>query len=172
MALGRRVLWCVLVGILVVPWMDWGKEHREEYLGYRVSRKGGKKFKRLIRSWAVHGPNVGEGKKRGSKVFAAILDDLMGPERNELELDFSKRKQVWDADVDKYFLAGLSPYDVLRGTNKDAPVCLPGIEEWDKKSYPALRREFQSLPQVIRDAYGYEFDLWRLLKDICEKMDM
>eukprot|EP00954_Amorphochlora_amoebiformis_P028796 1392231-Amorphochlora_amoeboformis.AAC.1 len=46
MALGRRVLWCVLVGILVVPWMDWGKEHREEYLGYRVSRKGGKKFKR------------------------------------------------------------------------------------------------------------------------------
>ena len=44
----------------------------------------------------------------------ALLDELMGAER-DVDLSVRGRKKFWEADVCKFYLAGLSPYKVLRG---------------------------------------------------------
>eukprot|EP00466_Bigelowiella_natans_P019630 jgi/Bigna1/144581/aug1.89_g19289 len=133
------IVFVLVFGLVSLFWMDEG--HGKGVLGrVREKRKRQRRRPKNKRNWAVHGPGVGAEKKRASGIFGAMLDDLMGPERNEAESSLARRKQLWDKDVDKYFLAGLSPYEVLRGTNKDAPIVLPGIEESDDESWVAILR--------------------------------
>jgi hypothetical protein len=56
----------------------------------------------------------------GNDDFAAMLDEMMGPERNvELDKRTGKERHFTDANTDKLFIAGCSPYHLFRGTPKN-----------------------------------------------------
>ena len=52
--------------------------------------------------------------------FAAMLDEMMGPERNiDLDKVTGKRRRFDDEDVDRHFLVGCSPYQLFQGSKKN-----------------------------------------------------
>ena len=61
----------------------------------------------------------------------ALLDELMGAER-DVDLSVRGRKKFWEADVCKFYLAGLSPYKVLRGARGYAAQ---GYDVWLRHAY-------------------------------------
>ena len=69
-----------------------------------------------------------------------MLDQLMGAERNvRLEERTGKTKQFSDPDVCKYFLCGICPHDLFKGTKSDLGVCAtPCTDEGCKRSWDAL----------------------------------
>ena len=66
----------------------------------------------------------------------ALLDQLMGAER-DLDLESKARKKFWEKDVCKLYLAGLSPYKLLKETRG---FVANGYDVWVKHAYAyALR---------------------------------
>lgn len=53
----------------------------------------------------------------------ALLDQLMGAHRDLPAEEAAKRKRnFWDADIDKHFLCGLSPVTLFKNTKSELPV--------------------------------------------------
>ena len=66
----------------------------------------------------------------------ALLDQLMGAER-DLDLESKAKKKFWEKDVCKLYLAGLSPYKLLKETRG---FVANGYDVWVKHAYAyALR---------------------------------
>jgi len=111
-----------------------------------------------------------------------MLDELMGKTRNE-EGEKNTGRNFWDNDVDKFYLAGFSPFDEFRNTKSanwvadSYKVAFPGRPklqhlEWDQWSRnEGLKAQYNALPQKERDAYGYEYDLMLLLEELIQKCD-
>ena len=95
-----------------------------------------------------------------------MLDQLMGAERNvRLEERTGKTKQFSDPDVCKYFLCGICPHDLFKGTKSDLGVCAtPCTDEGCKRSWDALS-------QAEKDEHGYEYDLMVLLESLVSGLD-
>ena len=54
----------------------------------------------------------------------ALLDQLMGGERDvRLEERTGRTKQFSDADVCKFALCGICPYEIFKGTKSDLGAC-------------------------------------------------
>ena len=106
----------------------------------------------------------------------ALLDELMGAER-DVDLSVRGRKKFWEADVCKFYLAGLSPYKVLRGARGYAAQ---GYDVWLRHAYAhglgerpehidldaykldgALKAQYDALPAAEQAKYGYD----RMLRD-------
>ena len=106
----------------------------------------------------------------------ALLDELMGAER-DVDLSVRGRKKFWEADVCKFYLAGLSPYKVLRGARGYAAQ---GYDVWLRHAYAhglgerpehidldaykldgALKAQYDALPAAEKAKYGYD----RMLRD-------
>lgn len=108
----------------------------------------------------------------------ALLDELMGAER-DVDLSMRGRKKFWETDVCKFFLAGLSPYKVLRGARGYAAQ---GYDVWLRHAYAhglgqgerpehidldaykldgALKAQYDALPAAEKATYGYD----RMLRD-------
>ena len=103
----------------------------------------------------------------------AMLDEMMGPERNvNLEERTGKTRHFTDDNVDKFYVAGCSPYYLFRGQPKNEGY----LEEVDKYAKmlcdDVLRDQFAALPQEEKDKYGYEWDLYNLLEDLVKKCDV
>lgn len=107
--------------------------------------------------------------------FAAMLDEMMGPERNvDLDKVTGRRRQFADPDVDKHHLAGCSPYALFRGTSKNEGYLNPREVERHAKMVcdDALRAEYEALPREEKDRLGYERDLYFLLEDLVARCDV
>lgn len=102
-------------------------------------------------------------------MMKAQMDELMGKNRDvagsmDVEPDFS------DPQIDRYFLCGCSPYELLRGTKSEH---LPQLERegFLKERSETVRLRWEALPQEERDGYGYERDLYDLLTNLVEEHD-
>ena len=105
----------------------------------------------------------------------ALLDELMGAER-DVDLSVRGRKKVWEADGCKFYLAGLSPYKVLRGARgyaaqgyyvgsatrtRTASASDPNTSTWTYKLDGALKAQYDALLAAEKAKYGYD----RMLRD-------
>jgi len=112
-----------------------------------------------------------------------MLDELMGKTRNE-DPDKNKGRNFWDDDVDKFFLAGFSPFVEFKNTKsatwlqdcyKAAFPDRPKLRslEWEQWSRnEGLKAQYDALPQSGKDKYGYEYDLMLLLDNLVTKCDL
>lgn len=111
-----------------------------------------------------------------------LLDELMGKTRNE-EGAKNKGRNFWDSDVDKFFIAGFSPFldfkntksatwlqDCYRAAFPDKPK-LRSLEweQWSRNE--GLKAQWDALSQSEKDKYGYEHDLMRFLDNLVQKCD-
>ncbi|KAJ1463174.1 hypothetical protein M885DRAFT_610191 [Pelagophyceae sp. CCMP2097] len=98
-----------------------------------------------------------------------LLDELMGQER-DLDLAARAKSRFWEADVEKFYLLGCSPYALLRPT-KGFPT---GVDAWVRHAYasaldlpethdPAalksdceLKAQYDALPAQEKEKFGYE----------------
>ena len=107
------------------------------------------------------------------------------------EVKQATRKNYDDPSLDKYHLAGCSPYELLAETKGEKMRELPP-QGWSKQRDTGLQRDFLALPQEEKvflftasysivllillmfqqDAYGFEYDLMELLKTLVSVQDM
>jgi len=98
----------------------------------------------------------------------AMLDGLMGSDRNMTGEEKEKNKRTFDSkDVDKTFLCGCSPW-VLLGDTKSSTMLRDG---WDLVQDNFLKREWDELPQEEKDKYGFEYDTMKILENLVGQMD-
>ena len=69
-----------------------------------------------------------------------------------------------DDEIDKYWLCGLSPYDLFKNTRSDLGL-------WDKIQDEKCKEEWDALPQEKKDEYGYEFELMMKLQSMVYDLD-
>ena len=95
--------------------------------------------------------------------FAAMLDEMMGPERNiDLDKVTGKRRRFDDEDVDRHFLVGCSPYQLFQGSKKnigylDEFARHAGIDPARNSRMvcdEACKAEYDALPQTEKDRLG------------------
>jgi len=110
--------------------------------------------------------------KRDDNSFAAMLDEMMGEERNvDLDKVTGKKRHFTDDNVDKHYVVGCSPYQLFRHQAKNEGY-LPDVALYrDMICDDALREEYRALPQEEKDRLGYEYDAYVLLTGIVEKCD-
>ena len=105
-------------------------------------------------------------------LMKAQMDELMGKNRDvagghnamDVEPDFS------DPQIDRYFLCGCSPYELLKGTKSEQ---LPQLdrEGFVKERSEGLRLRWEALSQRDKDRYGFERDLYELLTSLVAEHD-
>ena len=105
-------------------------------------------------------------------LMKAQMDELMGKNRGvagghnamDVEPDFS------DPHIDRYFLCGCSPYELLKGTKSEQ---LPQLdrEGFVKERSEGLRLRWEALSQRDKDRYGFERDLYELLTSLVAEHD-
>lgn len=99
----------------------------------------------------------------------AMMDSLMGASRDMTHEEKEKnRKDFDDPSLDKYALVGCSPYVLLSETKNER--MLPS-EGWGKLADTGLARDFAALPQEKKDAFGFEYDLMKLLRSLVDTLD-
>ena len=109
----------------------------------------------------------------GNSDFAAMLDEMMGPERNvALDQRTGKTRHFTDPNVDKLFVAGCSPYHLFRGSAKNEGY----LREVEKYSTlvcdESLKAQYDALPQEEKDELGYEYEMFNLLEELIAKCDV
>ena len=112
--------------------------------------------------------------------FAAMLDEMMGPERNiDLDKVTGKRRTFDDEDVDRHFLVGCSPYQLFQGSKKnigylDEFARHAGIDPARNSRMvcdEACKAEYDALPQTEKDRLGWERDTFFLLGFLIKRCD-
>lgn len=94
-----------------------------------------------------------------------LLDELMGQERNVEEKNKRHRvRHFSDPEVCKYYLCGLSPYNLFKNTKSD-------LGAYDKEYDDDCKEAYQALPQSEKDKYGYEYELMMLLERLVVECD-
>ncbi|KAJ1475203.1 hypothetical protein T484DRAFT_1829281 [Baffinella frigidus] len=84
----------------------------------------------------------------------AQMDALMGKERDvPVDKRTNRIIQYNDEEVDKFWIAGLSPYVIFRNTRSD-------LGNWDK-----------IIDDDAKDEFGYEYDLFRLCEQLVSDLD-
>lgn len=111
-----------------------------------------------------------------------LLDELMGKTRNT-EGQQNKGRHFSDADVDKFFLAGFSPWQEFKNTKSALwlPDCYrlafpnrPRLKalEWEQWSRNEdLKAQYDEISQSEKDKYGFEYDLMIFLQELVSKCD-
>eukprot|EP00924_Labyrinthula_sp_SR-Ha-C_P011470 snap_masked-scaffold_46-processed-gene-1.17-mRNA-1 protein AED:1.00 eAED:1.00 QI:0/0/0/0/1/1/5/0/340 len=97
-----------------------------------------------------------------SNANAALLDSLMGTNRNDISSSKTQRKrQFYDPEVDKNYLCGCSLYEIFKNSKSAMKGENPQIIDEDCK------KQWDRLTQKEKDEYGFEYDNWEyLLKHI------
>ena len=116
-----------------------------------------------------------KGNKEASKnpldLMREQMDELMGKNRDSSVGDGGNSSQDFsDPSLDKYYLCGCSPYDLLKGTKSEQ---MPGLERegFLKDRSEGMRLRWEALPQEEKDKYGYERDLMDLLELLVDEQD-
>lgn len=114
---------------------------------------------------------VKEPMKTPQQLMREQMDELMGKGRNvPLDERDNSRPAFSDEDIDKYYLCGCSPYELLRGTKSET---MPQFERdgFLRQKSEGLRMEWEALPQEEKDRYGYERQLRDFLEVLVEEQD-
>jgi hypothetical protein len=83
--------------------------------------------------------------------MAAMLDQLMGPERNvALDKRTNRKRHHTDADQCKFFIAGLSPVNAFKNT-KSADDIYRILGDYDKRCDEDVKAEYDQLSQEEKD---------------------
>ena len=112
---------------------------------------------------------VKEPMKTPQQLMREQMDELMGKGRNvPLDERDNSRPAFSDEDIDKYYLCGCSPYELLRGTKSET---MPQFERdgFLRQKSEGLRMEWEALPQEEKDRYGYERQLRDFLEVLVEE---
>jgi hypothetical protein len=117
-----------------------------------------------------------QGKEKFSKnpldLMREQMDELMGKNRDVAltERSASDDTNFADPSLDKFYLCGCSPYDLLKGTKSET---LPQLERdgFLKERSEGMRMRWEVLPQEEKDRYGFERDLYDLLVALVEEHD-
>lgn len=89
----------------------------------------------------------------------------MGQERDIPEAEKTgKNRHFSDDEICKYHLCGVPVYEMFRNTKSD-------LGNYDKVYDDDCQAEFQALSQSERERYGYEYDTFRFLEHLCDKLD-
>lgn len=111
-----------------------------------------------------------------------MLDELMGKARNE-DGEKNKGRNFWDVDVDKFYLAGFSPFEEFRNTKSFTWVAeayrvafprRPKLRhlEWEQWSRnEGLKAQYDALSHDERNKYGYDHDLMVFLEELVQKCE-
>ena len=118
-------------------------------------------------------PAKGQGmaSKTPAQAMKEMMDELMGKERDvALEERETKEQHVDDPDVDRFFLCGCSPYELLRGTKSETMPQLDR-EGFLKERPESLKIKWEGLSQQEKDEYGFERELQNFLQVLVDEMD-
>jgi len=88
--------------------------------------------------------------------IAAMLDELMGRNRNEEAGKASDKVSFRDSDVCHYYLCGFCPHELFVNTRADLGPCKKIHDE-------AIRKEYQTSPDVFK--LGYEERFFDFMQD-------
>jgi len=103
--------------------------------------------------------------------MAAMLDELMGPERNvPLDQRTNRKRHFTDPDTCKYYICGLSPHLLFKNT-KSADDVYRVLGDYTATADPDVKAEWDQLEQSKKDEYGYEHELWQLLEKLVGECD-
>lgn len=95
----------------------------------------------------------------------AMLDALMGRDRNLGDEEKKNIKRHFsDAEICKYYLCGLCPYQLFKNTKSD-------LGPYDKLLDDKMKSQWEDTPQTEKDKYGYERDLLDFLADLVADLD-
>lgn len=113
-----------------------------------------------------------EASKNPLDMMREQMDELMGKNRNTAKVGDadSSFQDFNDPSLDKFYLCGCSPYDLLKGTKSET---MPGLERdgFLKERSEGMRMRWEVLTQEEKDKYGYERELFDLLIMLVEEQD-
>ena len=122
-----------------------------------------------------HIPAKSAGKRSNNPLdlMREQMDELMGKSRNAAldERDSEAALEDFsDPNIDKFYLCGCSPYELLKGTKCEI---FPQLERegFLKERSEGMRMRWEMLPQEEKDRYGFERDLYELLVALVEEQD-
>ena len=100
-----------------------------------------------------------------------MMDELMGRDRDvntDEKVDTSQT--MGDPSIDRYFLCGCSPYELLRGTKSET---MPQMDrEGFLKDRPeAMKIAWEALSQEERDSHGFERETQDFLQVLVDEQD-
>ena len=126
----------------------------------------------MSRRGARDSKGQGLGAKTPAQSMKEMMDELMGKERDVAleERDMAKEQSVDDPNVDRFFLCGCSPYELLRGTKSES---MPQLERGGfLKEHPeSLKILWENMPQAEKDEYDFERELQEFLQALIDEMD-
>ena len=119
---------------------------------------------------------VAKGNKAAAKTPQELMreqmDELMGKQRDVPldERDAAKEANFADASVDRFFLCGCSPYELLKGTKSET---MPQLERdgFLRERSEGMKLRWDALPQAEKDAYGFERELRDFLQVLVDEQD-
>jgi len=114
---------------------------------------------------------VKEPMKTPQQLMREQMDELMGKSRDKGLGDGANMGPSFDdPDVDRYFLCGCSPYELLKGTKSET---MPQLERegFLKDRSESLKAQWDELPQEEKDKYGFERDLMDFLQILVDEQD-
>ena len=100
-----------------------------------------------------------------------MMDELMGRDRDvNLDEKVHTSQNMDDPGLDRYFLCGCSPYELLRGTKSET---MPQMDrEGFLKDRPeAMKIAWEALSQEERDSHGFERETRDFLQILVEEQD-
>ena len=100
-----------------------------------------------------------------------MMDELMGRDRDvNLDEKVHTLQNMNDPSLDRYFICGCSPYELLRGTKSET---MPQMDrEGFLKDRPeAMKIAWEALSQEERDSHGFERETQDFLQVLVEEQD-
>jgi hypothetical protein len=100
-----------------------------------------------------------------------MMDELMGRDRDvNLDEKVDTSQTMDDPSLDRYFLCGCSPYELLRGTKSET---MPQMDrEGFLKDRPeAMKIAWEALSQEERDSHGFERETQDFLQVLVDEQD-
>jgi len=114
---------------------------------------------------------VKEPMKTPQQLMREQMDELMGKSRDKtLEDGEGSTPSFTDPDVDRYFLCGCSPYELLKGTKSET---MPQLERegFLKERSEAMKGQWDALSQEEKDEHGFENELMDFLQVLVDEQD-
>lgn len=114
---------------------------------------------------------VKEPMKNPLDLMREQMNEMMGKHRDvPLSERLEKEPTFDDEGVDRSFLCGCSPYELLKGTKSET---MPQLERegFLKERSAGLKMRWEALSQEERDKYGYERELLDFLQILVDEQD-
>lgn len=113
---------------------------------------------------------VKEAMKSPMELMREQMDEMMGKTRDVPldERDKGGGPSFADEGVDKFFLCGCSPYELLKGTKSET---MPQLERdgFLKERSEAMKGQWDALSQEEKDKYGYERETMEFLQILVDE---